>query len=290
MKELVVLLSAFFVLAVCPGAMALSVYFDDGDSHAVDDATYQYDSVKLDYNIANDPGTHLSLVDGGLVDKLYTYNIAVITMAGGLVDSLWSCGNGTVTMTGGAVGADLGATNNGTITITSGSVGGSLKAWDNSTVTMSGGSVADDLFAWHNATVSMTGGSVDKLLEAKNNATIYLDGTGFQVGGTVLEKGDKLSDFGTFNGSYYTGTVTGTLSDGAALDNTFSIYNTGEYEGTADIIIGEHCNYVLAGDLDGNCRLDLADLAVVAANWLIDCNANPADPACIPKTNYTNPD
>ena len=37
---------------------------------------------------------------------------------------------------------------------------------------------------------------------------------------------------------FYAGTITGTLADGTALDNNFSIYNTGIYAGTGDIIIG----------------------------------------------------
>ena len=45
----------------------------------------------------------------------------------------------------------------------------------------------------------------------------------------------------------------------------------------------EPCQYVLAGDLNDDCRVDLADLAIMALNWLIDCNLNPEDPACIPK-------
>lgn len=259
MKKLIVLLIALVVLSVNPAAMAAPVYFDDGASYTFDNDTYQDDSVKLDYYTANDPGTGLYLVDGGLVYELYAYNSASITMTGGSVDSLWACGNGIVTVTGGSVGQELGATDNGT-------------------VTMSGGSVDPNLFAWENATVTITGGSVGNVLEARTNATIYLDGTGFQVNGTPLVNGDKLSDFVTLAEGYYTGTITGTLSDGSALDNTFKIYDT------AEIIIGEHCNFVLAGDLDGNCKLDLADLAVMAANWLIDCNANPADPACVPKT------
>jgi len=31
------------------------------------------------------------------------------------------------------------------------------------------------------------------------------------------------------------------------------------------------CQYALAGDLSDDCRVDFADLAIMAANWLIDC-------------------
>ena len=43
------------------------------------------------------------------------------------------------------------------------------------------------------------------------------------------------------------------------------------------------CLYRLAGDLSDDCRVDFADLAVMAANWLVDCAAVPTDPACVPK-------
>jgi hypothetical protein len=49
------------------------------------------------------------------------------------------------------------------------------------------------------------------------------------------------------------------------------------------LAIREACQYVLTGDLNDDCRVNLADLAVMAENWLIDCNLNPSDPACIPK-------
>lgn len=43
------------------------------------------------------------------------------------------------------------------------------------------------------------------------------------------------------------------------------------------------CNFVLVGDLDDNCMVNLADLALMAANWLTNCFTIPTDPACVPK-------
>ena len=43
------------------------------------------------------------------------------------------------------------------------------------------------------------------------------------------------------------------------------------------------CQYRLAGDLNDDCKVDFADLALMAANWLVDCEAEPTDPACVPK-------
>jgi hypothetical protein len=42
------------------------------------------------------------------------------------------------------------------------------------------------------------------------------------------------------------------------------------------------CQYTLVGDLNGDCRVDLFDLALMAGAWLVDCNAVPPDPACMP--------
>lgn len=47
---------------------------------------------------------------------------------------------------------------------------------------------------------------------------------------------------------------------------------------------GIYCNYLLLGDLDGDCRINLNDLAIVASNWLVDCILNPTDLACEPIT------
>jgi hypothetical protein len=43
------------------------------------------------------------------------------------------------------------------------------------------------------------------------------------------------------------------------------------------------CLFNLAGDLNNDCKVDFRDFAVMAANWLIDCDTNPSDPACVPK-------
>lgn len=45
--------------------------------------------------------------------------------------------------------------------------------------------------------------------------------------------------------------------------------------------IGTPCTYQLEGDLDENCRVNLADFAKLAANWLLDCIDDPTDPACV---------
>ena len=59
------------------------------------------------------------------------------------------------------------------------------------------------------------------------------------------------------------------------------------------------CYFLLAGDLNDDCRVDLSDLSILAAawlddyhlldlatfcsTWLVDCQVDPSHPACIPK-------
>ena len=43
------------------------------------------------------------------------------------------------------------------------------------------------------------------------------------------------------------------------------------------------CPYLLAGEVTGDCRIDIEDFAVLASNWLTDCILTPLDPDCVPK-------
>ena len=44
----------------------------------------------------------------------------------------------------------------------------------------------------------------------------------------------------------------------------------------------EECHYELAGDWNLDCKVDYIDFALIAASWLVDCRAEPNNPACIP--------
>ena len=43
------------------------------------------------------------------------------------------------------------------------------------------------------------------------------------------------------------------------------------------------CEYLLVGDLNDDCKVDIFDVALMAANWLIDCNLTPENLACVLK-------
>ncbi len=42
------------------------------------------------------------------------------------------------------------------------------------------------------------------------------------------------------------------------------------------------CPFRLAGDINGDCRVDLLDVAALSQSWLVDCTQNPLNPGCIP--------
>ncbi len=63
--------------------------------------------------------------------------------------------------------------------------------------------------------------------------------------------------------------------------NDFIAVATGHHLSLA--IRKEPCLYQLVGDLNDDCRVDYLDDAIMAENWLIDCNLDPENPACIPK-------
>ncbi|MHC4525724.1 MAG: putative metal-binding motif-containing protein, partial [Planctomycetota bacterium] len=48
------------------------------------------------------------------------------------------------------------------------------------------------------------------------------------------------------------------------------------------LCFAEPCHYALQSDLSGDCKSDIADLALFAQEWLIDCQNAPVFPECIP--------
>ncbi len=216
MKKFVVLLIA---LAVNTATMATWIDLDDGGSYTINDGTYQNDNVELDYFTAITPGTHVDLVDGGLVWILGTHNNSTVTMSGGSADILSATENASITMTGGSANIYTRGRNNADITMTGGSTG--------------------FLEVYNDATFSISGGSIGGAIKVFDDAIVYLDGTNFKVNGVPLQYGDKVSDFATLiNNDYYGGTITGNLANGTTLNNSFSITVFDAHAGTGNIIIG----------------------------------------------------
>lgn len=213
----------------------------DGGSYTLSDNTYQDSFVWLDRYVSNNPGTHVNLINGGTIFSLFPYNYSTIDMSGGTIElNIQARGNSEVSVSGGVIGLHLVAEDNSMINFTNGTVIGSLLSENNSNIKMLGGSV-NGATVWDNASISISGGIVANGLSTNQNGTIYLQGSGFEIDGQSLSYGDKLSNFGSLvlNGryDYFTGTITGTLSDGSNLNCDFRIFNLEDLAGTGDIII-----------------------------------------------------
>lgn len=91
------------------------------------------------------------------------------------------------------------------------------------------------------------------------------------------------------------GTSDSDSSNSVAIDASGNAFISGDTRGSlggpnagsnsldAFLIKFAPCDYVVIGDVDGNCKVDFRDVAEMAGNWLIDCFANSADPACVAK-------
>ncbi len=80
--------------------------------------------------------------------------------------------------------------------------------------------------------------------------------------------------------------LTGWKLEGARgiSDDGVTIVGYGENpSGNTEAWIATLCEYNLAGDNNDDCKIDFRDFAVMAMNWLIDCDQTPGDPACVPK-------
>lgn len=246
--------------------LAEDVFFEDGQSHIIADNTHSLDTVYLDKNIANESGTHVSLLENGSVNFLRSYNTSRIDLSGGRVGSffaydsssvniasgsvafqLFSYGSTKINFTGGEIGMNYSMYDNSTAAVSGGRTKGMFTTHDASSALITGGTIDGTLQVIHDSTVTLAGGTVGGLLLTAYNGVIFLDGSGFEITDlngvtTALSIGDRLSDYASYvdqpySDDYLTGRITGTLADGSILDNQFNLLNLGSQAGTADIII-----------------------------------------------------
>lgn len=238
MKNLVVfnLLAILATLMFLPSLAGASITFNDGIHHTINDYTYGYNHIFLDYDMSTppNPGTHIDLVDGGYIHGLHLYNNSTIAMSGGIIKGVVDVHNNSfVDISGGVVGLDLNLYENSSVMIRGGGVslvvsygsshismnkgqmsgdfavtenstgtitGGQLKALSgmgSGSVTMTGGVVAGNLVSCDSSEFFLGGGIIDGLLAIYDDGMLYLDGKDFQVNGQSISSGDKLSDFST---------------------------------------------------------------------------------------------
>lgn len=211
-----------FVVYVIAAAdfVSANTYFDDGQTHSINDATYQGDIVWLDRNVSNNPGTHLELLDGGKIAIILPFNKSTITINGGVLN-------------GYNIAIDTHGDN--IITINGGSITGDIAAHNNSRIYMNGGSLINasegcesDIYAYDNGICEVKGGSIGGILGTFDSGKIYLYGSNFSVNGQTLHYGDKLRDYTSLSPlpyaqGFFVDRITGTLQDGSALNNEFWI-------------------------------------------------------------------
>lgn len=246
--------------------LAEDVFFEDGQSHIIADNTHSLDTVYLDKNISNEPGTHVSLLENGSVMLMHAYNKSRIDLSGAhVLGSIYAYGNSHINMSSGSVDCflisygnarietsggeirDYSIRDNSTAVVSGGRTKGMFAAQNASSALITGGTIDGTLQVIHDSTVTLAGGTVGGLLLTAYNGVIFLDGSGFEITDlngvtTALSVGDRLSDYASYvdqpySDDYLTGRITGTLADGSILDNQFNLLNLGSQAGTADIII-----------------------------------------------------
>ena len=248
-----------FIVQLLTAVSHATIDWDDGLSHTLDASNHLTELLNLDYNIANNPGTHVDFIDGGYTSEdIFLYNNATLDMSGGVLDNfLYAYDNASINFSGGINNYRIYANNNSHITISGGSVGQETVAFDNSHIEVTGG-VLPDLYPVDDATITVTGGSLGILrvyanalmsiyggsniseLSANGYGIIELYGTEFFVNGVPLQDGDKLTSYTTYgspSARYFVGQITGTLADGSNLDNEFLIAGTGGNTDRANIYV-----------------------------------------------------
>jgi hypothetical protein len=194
-----------------------TVDFDSGGTATFD--SYEDVSVRVDYNIANSPGTHLIVADGANIGRaLSAYHNGQITMTGGTAVNIISYDNSRVTFTNNANA-------------------GYIAAVDNCHLYISGGTISQNIQAHYNSTIYISGGNFTGNLYAIDNSVITIAGAGFKVGNVnvagyldipyLVSVGALTDNVGTSGTSHqYIGSLTGTLADGTALlGNTIIIWH-----------------------------------------------------------------
>lgn len=224
MKKLLIILLVLAVYVI-QSTSAGTVIIDNGEYSSISNNVYENDYVNL-----RDAGTHVELVNGGVIDIVDTHDESKFSMEiGGVVNSVW-------------------AHDNSAVAIKSGRVTGNVISYGESNVSVSGGSIGGDLHANIGGTANLSGGSVDGLLSVAERGIIYLNGSNFKVGNIDLVNGDRLSDFAAYPVDFKgTGNITGILSDGSVLDNDFEILGKNYHPSTDIIIIPEPATLALFG-------------------------------------------
>jgi DNA-binding beta-propeller fold protein YncE len=154
--------------------------------------------------------------------------------------------------------------------------------------------VTNRLYVYSGTTLQIIDGAPDPEVILVSVPLSFTPNAGYNIGvNTALNRVyigcNTNNTLYTIDGS--TGTELGSISVGTGVsigditvDSTNGrIYMITNTPGGLELFILQDCQYVLAGDLNDDCKVDFFDFAVMASNWLVDCDATPGNPACVPK-------
>jgi hypothetical protein len=203
---LMVMVSVVFGLGL-PEAQA-TVVFNDGGTHTVDWAIYDYVWVR---NSTLSQPTTLNLATGGFISQcLDIYDSSRANVSGGSIHhSLDAYDSSQVNISGGSFGGSLIADFSSQVRISGVSISEDLLASGNNQVSISGGSIGGGLNVYAFSQANISGGSIGGGLYALNSSQITIYGSGFNY------------PYGTLTGR---GLLTGTLASGEIINNAFYVY------------------------------------------------------------------
>jgi hypothetical protein len=144
------------------------------------------------------------------------------------------------------------------ITFLNGALHNSYKGVDKSHFDMSGGSItgnSDSIGIWLRdySTASISGGMLSGDLMLWDWSALTFVGSDFAIDGVSVSLYEDIKNYATYehisDSIYgYTGTITGTLSDGSSLNNYFEIWDNDDGVSNANIfLIPEPCSLMLLG-------------------------------------------
>ncbi len=172
-------------------------------------------------------------VSGGILkSRLYNHNH--VEVSGGIVQGVFETYlNNTAIVSGGELQNGVQIYGESYANISGGQIQ-RVYARDDSDVDITGGLFTDGAFATNNAVLDITGGLFDGTIDVRYNAVITIHGTGFNY------------PYGEI--PVNSGTLTGMLDSGEAMNNDFSISHYGAgYDGAAIVLVPEPATLLLLG-------------------------------------------
>ena len=205
--------------ALCNCAEAVLV-FNDGGEHIINYEVHE--PVYVD-EASPGVGTKVQLLDGGWIHAwLYAYEDSRVNILGGRVSStVKAYDRSHVTMVGGEISGPFFGWDTAVIDISGGTLGSWIQTFNNVEATISGGHISSFVEAWDYSRVTISGGVIGGRIAAIRDSLITLVGTNFAINGVPVAYGDFASAYGTM------GVITGTLANGDALNNNYSLVHPG---------------------------------------------------------------